>query len=144
MATGAKELNEALVQALPDGGPVVMVNLVRFLETARDGEGSGWDAYLRYSRLFMPLLKACGGAILWSGDAEGLAYGALDGPLWDYVVLVQYPSRAAFLRTVTSADYERANVHRENAVADHVIIAASETYSKFARSAGVPPASSTV
>jgi uncharacterized protein (DUF1330 family) len=131
MAIGPKELNEGLIRALPDAGPVVMVNLVRFHDTARDGDGSGWDAYVRYSRLFMPLLKACGGTILWSGDAEGLAYGALDGPVWDYVVLVQYPSRAAFLETVTSADYDRANVHRENGVADHVIISATETYSKL-------------
>ncbi len=131
MAIGPTELNEGLIRELPDTGPVVMVNLVRFHESARDGDGSGWDAYLRYSRLFMPLLKACGGTILWSGDAEGLAYGALDGPVWDYIVLVQYPSRAAFLETVTSPDYERANVHRENGVSDHVIISTSETYSKF-------------
>ena len=131
MAVGPKELNEALIRELPDTGPVVMVNLVRFHETALDGEGSGWDAYVRYSRLFMPLLKACGGAILWSGNAEGLAYGALSGSGWDYVVLVQYPSRAAFLETVTSPDYERANVQRENGVADHVIIATTETFSKF-------------
>jgi uncharacterized protein (DUF1330 family) len=136
MATGLKELNETLIQELPDTGPVVMVNLVRFLQKARDGEGSGWDAYLRYSRLFMPLLKACGGTILWSGNAEGLAYGALNGPGWDYVVLVQYPSRAAFLETVTSADYERANVHRENGLADHVIISTSETYSKLKPAGG--------
>jgi uncharacterized protein (DUF1330 family) len=136
MATGPKELNETLIQELPDTGPVVMVNLVRFHERARDGDGSGRDAYLRYSRLFMPLLKACGGTILWSGNAEGLAYGALDGPVWDYVVLVQYPSRAAFLKTVTSADYERANIHRENGLADHVIIATSETYSKLKPAGG--------
>jgi len=131
MAAGPKELNEALIRELPDTGPVVMVNLVRFHQTARDGDGSGWDAYVRYSRLFMPLLKACGGTILWSGNAEGLAYGALAGPGWDYIVLVQYPSRAAFLATVTSPDYERANLHRENGVADHVIIATIETFSKF-------------
>jgi len=131
MAAGPKELNEALIRELPDTGPVVMVNLVRFHQTARDGDGSGWDAYVRYSRLFMPLLKACGGTILWSGNAEGLAYGALAGPGWDYIVLVQYPSRAAFLATVTSPDYERANVHRENGVADHVIIATTETFSKL-------------
>ena len=131
MASSPKELNESVVRGLPDTGPVVMVNLVRFRAASLDGEGSGWDAYVRYSRLFMPLLKACGGTILWTGDAEGLAYGALDGPGWDYVVLVRYPSRAAFLATVTSADYEQANVHRENGVEDHVIISAEETFSKF-------------
>jgi uncharacterized protein (DUF1330 family) len=131
MTGGAKELNADLIAGLTDDGPVVMVNLVRFRAAARDGDGSGWDAYVRYSRLFMPLLRACGGTILWSGDAEGLAYGALAGPGWDYVVLVQYPSRAAFLETVTSPGYDAANVHRENGVDDHVIIATTQTYSKF-------------
>ena len=30
MNTGPKELNEAFVRTLPDNGPVVMVNLLRF------------------------------------------------------------------------------------------------------------------
>jgi uncharacterized protein (DUF1330 family) len=46
-------------------------------------------------------------------------------------VLVRYPSRKAFLDMVTSPAYAQANVHRENAFDDHVILAATETYSKF-------------
>jgi uncharacterized protein (DUF1330 family) len=46
-------------------------------------------------------------------------------------VLVRYPSRKAFLDMVTSPAYAKANEHRENAVDDHVILAATETYSKF-------------
>lgn len=124
-------LNEAFVRGLPDPGPVVMVNLVRFHDRSLDGDGSGWDAYIRYSRLFMPMLRQCGGAILWAGDAEGLAYGELAGGGFDYVVLVQYPSRDAFLATVTSDEYAAANVHRENGVKDHVIISSRETFSKL-------------
>ena len=131
MASSPKELNEDLVRSLPDDGPVVMVNRVKFRPESLDGIGSGWDAYMRYSRQFMPLLKACGGTILWSGNAQGLAYGALNRPGWDYIVLVRYPSRAVFLSTVTSPEYEQANADRENGVEDHVIIAANETFSKF-------------
>jgi len=130
MVMGPKELNESLIRSLPDAGPVVMVNLVKFRDASLDGQGSGWEAYVRYSRAFMPLLKACGGAILWSGEAEGLAYGSLDGGGWDYVVLVRYPSRAAFLETVTSPQYERANLDRENGVVDHVIISTRQTFSR--------------
>jgi uncharacterized protein (DUF1330 family) len=133
MASGAKELNESVLRDLPDKGPVVMVNLVRFRDRSLDGDGSGWDAYVRYSRMFMPLLKACGGAILWSGKAEALAYGDLGGRRWDYVVLVRYPSRAAFLETVTSAAYDDAHRHRANGLEDHVIIAAEETYARPAQ-----------
>ena len=59
---------------------------------------------------------------------EGAAFG--EGA-WDYVVLVQYPSRAAFLDMVTSAEYAIANVHRENGLDDHVIIATTQSYSKL-------------
>ena len=126
-----KHLNETLVQSLPDTGPVVMVNLVRFRDRSTDGNGSGWDAYVRYSEQTVPLIKARGGTILWGGKPEGVAFGAPSGSDWDYVVLVRYPSRAAFLDMMTSADYARANAQRENGVEDHVILATRETYSKF-------------
>ena len=122
------ELNADLLKGLPDAGPVVMVNLVRFNEFSADGDGSGWDAYLRYSRLTMPLIKARGGGVVWAGRGEGFAFGAAGGGPWDYVVLVRYPSRAAFLDMAMSEDYARANVHRENAVAEHLILATTETY----------------
>jgi uncharacterized protein (DUF1330 family) len=131
MAERPKHLNEDFVRSLPDAGPVVMLNLVRFSERSRDGDGSGWDAYLRYSRATMPLIKGCGGTVLWAGDAEGLAFGDMGDARWDYVVLVRYPSRATFLEMVTSDAYAAANVHRENGVEDHVIMATTETYSKL-------------
>lgn len=59
------------------------------------------------------------------------AYGDLNARQWEFVVLVRYPSRKAFLDMVTSPAYAQANVHRENAFDDHVILAATETYSKF-------------
>jgi hypothetical protein len=34
-------LNEEFLRSLPDDGPVVMVNLVRFRERSLDGSGSG-------------------------------------------------------------------------------------------------------
>ena len=125
-----KELNEAFVRSLPDNGPVVMLNLVRFRETSRDGDGTGWDAYLRYSKMTMPLIKGVGGTVIWAGDAEGFSVGDVPSGGWDYVVLVRYPTRAAFLEMMTSDAYAKANVHRENGAADHVIISTKQTYSK--------------
>ena len=108
-----------------------MVNLVRFLECSRDENGSGWDAYVRYSKADMPLLKRVGGTILWAGHVEGAAVGDLGDGRWDWVVVAFYPSRAAFLSMMTSPEYALANVQRENAIEDHVILATKETYSKF-------------
>jgi uncharacterized protein (DUF1330 family) len=125
-----KELNADFVRSLPDDGPVVMVNLVRFRAKSTDGDGTGWDAYLRYSKMTMPLIKVVGGTVLWAGDAEGFSYGSYAGGCWNYVVLVRYPSRQAFLEMVESDAYASANVHRDNGVDDHLIVATKQTYSK--------------
>jgi uncharacterized protein (DUF1330 family) len=126
-----EHFNSELVRSLPDRGPVVMANLVRFHERSLDGNGSGWDAYQRYSAAVIKLIKARGGTILWAGAVEAVALGIPDSNRWDYVVLVMYPSRAAFADMVTSPEYAIANVHRTNGAADHVILAMKESYSKF-------------
>jgi hypothetical protein len=47
------------------------------------------------------------------------------------VALVSYPSVAAFIDMMTSADYEnRSDPHRRNGCAEHVIIATTEAYRK--------------
>ena len=89
MNAGPKELNEDFIRSLPDNGPVVMVNLLRFKGELADGDGSGWDAYSRYSKAIPPLLKGVGGTILWAGDVEGAAYGDLNAKHWEFVVLVR-------------------------------------------------------
>ena len=90
MATHPKPLNESLVRNLPDEGPVVMVNLLRMRPRSLDGNGTGWDAYSRYSHATMKLIKARGGTVLRGAIGDGVAFGdaAKDG--WDYVVLVRY------------------------------------------------------
>src|ERR1700761_6102715 len=126
-------LNIKGLSELDQAAPVVMVNLMRFHERSLDGDGSGWDAYLRYSALTVPMIKARGGTLLWTGEAKAVALGTEDGKRWDYVALVYYPSVAAFIDMMTSGDYEtKSDLHRRNGCADHVIIATSESYSKFA------------
>src|SRR3990172_10352703 len=119
---GPREINTQLIASLPDQGPVVMVNMLRLRDRA---------AYKRYSELTMPLIKARGGTVLWVGDGEAVAFGDAQADHWDYVVLVHYPSRAAFLDMMGSPEYAAANVHREQAVAKHVILSSTETYSKM-------------
>jgi hypothetical protein len=53
-----EHLNDAALGAIPDDAPVTMLNLMRFRERSLDGNGSGWDAYLRYSQLSIKLIKA--------------------------------------------------------------------------------------
>ncbi|MBE0612821.1 MAG: DUF1330 domain-containing protein [Burkholderiales bacterium] len=119
---GPKEINTDLIAKLPDAGPVVMVNMLRLRDRA---------AYKRYSELTMPLIKARGGTVLWAGDGDAVAFGDAQADHWDYVVLVRYPTRAAFLDMMQSPEYAAANAHREQGVSKHVILASTETYSKM-------------
>jgi len=129
---GVDLLNVMGLQEMDQQAPVVMVNLMRFRECSLDGDGSGWDAYLRYSALTVPMIKARGGTLLWTGDAKTVALGRQDGNQWDYLALVYYPTVAAFIDMMTSPDYEqRCDPHRNNGCAEHVIIATNEAYSKF-------------
>lgn len=125
-------LNVKGLQEMDQQAPVMMVNLMRFRERSLDGDGSGWDAYLCYSALTVPMIKARGGTLLWTGDARTVALGRQDGNQWDYLALVYYPTVAAFIDMMTSQDYEqRCDPHRTNGCAEHVIIATEEAYSKF-------------
>ncbi|MCA6109956.1 DUF1330 domain-containing protein [Bradyrhizobium cenepequi] len=129
---GVDLLNVEGLKALQPQEPVVMVNLMRFRERSLDGDGSGWDAYLRYSALTVPMIKARGGTLLWTGNARTVALGRPDDNQWDYLALVYYPAVSAFIDMMTSADYETlCDPHRRNGCAEHVIIATTEAYSKF-------------
>jgi uncharacterized protein (DUF1330 family) len=129
---GVDLLNVRGLEEIGHRGPVVMVNLMRFRARSLDGDGSGWDAYLRYSALTVPRIKARGGTLLWTGEARAVALGEWDANRWDYLALVYYPSVDAFIDMMTSADYEtKCDLHRRNGCEDHVIVATAEAYSKF-------------
>jgi len=101
---GVDLLNVKGLEEVDHQGPIVMVNLMRFRARSLDGDGSGWDAYLRYSALTVPMIKARGGTLLWTGDAKAVALGEQEGNQWDYLALVYYPSVAAFVDMMTSAE----------------------------------------
>ena len=118
----------ASLAQLDDDQPVVMLNMLRFREAASYPEGSGHatcsgrEAYARYGAAVLKHLQAAGGKAIFRGTAEL----ALIGPSterWDEILLVQYPSRAAFLRMISDPDYLAASVHRTAALEDSRLIA---------------------
>jgi len=131
-------LQERMLNELDPSAPVVMLNLMKFRARSLDGEGSGWDAYLRYSKNTSPLLKARGATIVWAGDVRGVALGAPSEGDWDYAALVWYPRPAAFLDMMRSPEYAAGNVHRENGTERHLILATHMTYSKLMPPWGTP------
>jgi len=129
--SAADELHHDVLARVPDDVPVVMVNLMKYKPASDDGDGTGWDAYLRYSRQVHPLIKASGGAIVWSGEAAGASFGPAEYGDWDYVALVRYPSKAAFRTMIESPEYEAANHHRVNGCERHLILVTQQAYGRF-------------
>ncbi len=115
---------EQFVQLMsaPDDGPVVMLNLVKYKAQAADGSGSGGEAYRRYGDKAVEMVEARGGKVLWTGRAEQVLIGDPTED-WDAVLLVQYPSRAAFIEMVTTPEYEKAHEHREAGLERTTLIA---------------------
>jgi uncharacterized protein (DUF1330 family) len=103
-----------------DNGPVVMLNLLKFKERADAGDVSGRESYGRYGRDVKPMIEALGGRILWQGRAEQLLIGEED---WDTVVLVEYPSRQAFLDMAMSQQMNDIHHHREGGLERTVLLA---------------------
>ncbi len=114
------------LQKSDDTDPVTMLNLVKYRERSLDGEGSGREAYQRYTQKAQDYVESRGGRVLWAGVVaeaalqEGLTNDEVD---WDWALLVYYPDRAAFLDMVTSSEYLAANEHRKNGLAKHAILA---------------------
>lgn len=103
----------------PSKGPVVMINLLRF-----QPEG-GAATYARYGEGVLPCLARTGARVLWQGRPEGVVIGD-DADLWDAVVLVEYPSRQAFLDMVSSPEYRAVAGLRTEALADSRLIACDQ------------------
>ena len=79
-----------------DGGPLVMLNLLRFAE-GKEGQ------YTEYARRASEFLARNGGELVYFGDGSTVL-AAEPGQEWDAVMLVRYPSREAFSRMVADPD----------------------------------------
>jgi uncharacterized protein (DUF1330 family) len=113
----------------PDDGPVVMLNLLKFADRAAgDGDKSGADSYETYGDQMREIMAQRGIKLLWRGRADSVVIGDDDGDAWDMVLLVEYPSRKAFLEMGTSKEYEKAGEHRTAALADSRLIACTEQF----------------
>jgi uncharacterized protein (DUF1330 family) len=108
--------------------PVVMLNMLRFRERAEYPAGSGHascsgrEAYQRYGIKAIEYVRAVGGKPIYRGTAHVTLIGPQD-ERWDEILLVQYPSPAAFLKMVSNPDYLACGVHRTAALKDSRLIA---------------------
>jgi uncharacterized protein (DUF1330 family) len=96
------------------GGPVVMLNLLRFTDDGRDD-------YAQYAAaLNETFLPRYGAEVLYAGDGS-TALVAEAGQDWDAVLLVRYPSRAAFSEMVADPEYHAVTALRTSALQEAVL-----------------------
>lgn len=118
-----EEQMQRLVADAARPGAIVMINLLRYRERAGYADGfaaspcSGREAYQRYGAVAVGKVAAAGGRIAWMGGVAQ-AVIAPQGEAWDDALLVEYPSRAAFLAMIADPEYQAAAPHRTAALAD--------------------------
>ncbi|MGM1065616.1 DUF1330 domain-containing protein [Saccharothrix sp. Mg75] len=96
------------------GGPVVMLNLLRFAE-------GGVESYRAYAeQLTRTFLPRHGGEVLYAGTGSTVLV-AEDGQSWDAVVVVRYPDRDAFCRMVADPEYQEVTRLRTAALSEAVL-----------------------
>ncbi|MEY3623208.1 MAG: hypothetical protein RLZZ407_767 [Pseudomonadota bacterium] len=114
----------------PENGPFVMVNLLKFKETAEYADGSDADlsgarAYARYGKGIQACLAVVDGKQIYAGPVTGLMIGEVE-ELWDMVALVEYPSLAAMQKMMSSPEYRAIEVHRKAGLAGQLNIRTSQ------------------
>ena len=82
-----------------DGGPVVMLNLLRYA-----GE-EGRASYGQYAAAVGPFLEQVGAQVLYAGEVSTTLVEP-EAHDWDAVLIVRYPSRSAFLEMVFDPAYQ--------------------------------------
>ena len=100
--------------AQDDGGPVVMLNLLRF-----SGE-QGRASYRRYAAALAEELPRRGAEVLYAGDGS-TALVAEEGQAWDAVLVVRYPCRQAFSDMVADPGYQAVTHLRTAALVEAVL-----------------------
>lgn len=98
----------------PNQEPVVMLNILKF----KGDEGR--DSYFRYTKEAGKFVEKVGGKVLYLGNAREMLYGK---ETWDVVMLVQYPSRRAFLQMANDPEYLKTHTLREEGLERAVLYA---------------------
>ena len=112
-----------------EDGPVVMLNLLKFAKADGDTSGkTGAQSYETYGEKMREIMAERGIKLLWRGRADSVVIGDDDADAWDTVLLVQYPSRKAFLEMGASKEYSKVGEHRTAALVDSRLIACTEQF----------------
>ena len=112
--------------------PVVMLNLLKYLDKAKLGFGvdglTGKEAYKVYGKEFAKFQPLYGGEPIWMGRSHNSIIGRDD---WDIVILVRYPTRKNFISMFKDPKYRAIAPIRASALKYSRIIEMTELLHKI-------------
>jgi uncharacterized protein (DUF1330 family) len=95
-----------------------MLNLLKFKPV------SGATSYMEYARRVTPILERIGAKVAFAGP---VIFTIIGEHSWDSILLVEYPSRKAFLEMITSPEYQAIHHYRDDALERSELHAISPT-----------------
>lgn len=95
------------------GGPVVMLNLLRFKEGGR-------ASYDEYASAIQRFLEEYDASVIYGGDCSTTLVAPQDHR-WDAVLIVRYPSRQAFSSMVADPNYQEITGLRTESLEEAVL-----------------------
>ncbi len=121
-----KEQIEELMKG-PADRAVVMINLLKFKESADASEGdtSGRESYGRYAEQMRKVVESNGGRFIWAGRIDSIVIGEED-PGFHVAALVEYPSRQKFLEIAGSDKVREIGEHRSAGLEMQWLLASTE------------------
>ena len=112
--------------------PVIMLNLLKYLDKAKFGFGvdglTGKEAYQVYGKQFAGFQPKYGGEPIWMGRSHNSIIGKDD---WDITILVRYPKRKNFIDMFNDPEYKAIAPIRAAALKDSRIIEMTQLLHKL-------------
>ena len=122
----------AILEAIPNGRPIVMLNLLKFNQLTNYSDGSagedcsGCEAYdERYLKPAKSHISGIGGTVIYDGDVCAEVIGEREN-YWNRIIIVKYPSIADFMGMVSTPEYQAIRLHRAAALEDSRLVATIE------------------
>lgn len=103
----------------PIEGPVHMLNLLKF--TRSEGGSSGKSQYGDYGSAVIRMIEERGGKVVWSGRPFAALIGD-EHDEWDMAVIIEYPSKDAFIEMTSNPNYAKISGDRTDSLANSALI----------------------
>ena len=113
--TPSKEEFVKFIKEYPANTPITMINILKFKEKSGNGEETGKEAYLRYSKNMVALMEKANGKVVWMGNVHQTIIGDYESHP-DMLLLVAYPNKESFITMCTTPEYEEISKDRKLAL----------------------------